>query len=224
MNTFAAIVSRAGLLRGAKPVFGLLPGLFVLLLFWIAAAPSTSLAACTPAIPSPNNTPLTVTCSGTSGTVGAGSSTTNNQNNVTVIVPDGATINGGANYGIILNNGATISIGTVGAAPGAPTAIVTNAGGTGAGVDTAGFNTVQFASDSTITVGQNGQIVQTSTTGTRLEAINPTGTNNLITNYGLIQNANGPAIWFQDRYMSATAPGAGKAQAIRSTISARSRP
>ncbi len=167
----------------------LLSGALSLSIGWIFLHPSGAFAACSPAVTSGAN----VTCTGTSGTVGDGSGTTNGQDAVTVNVSDGATVNGGAGYGIVLHDNATVNVGTGAGA----TALVTNAGGAGPAVDGAGFNTIQFNSNSTLTVQTNGQVIQTGGT-TRTEAVNPTGISNTITNHGLIQNGQGPAIWFQD--------------------------
>jgi len=127
----------------------------------------------------------------------------------------------GDSHAIVFGNGAagrsTIEIGTHGNTDDAslPTALVsstvtTNSGDPITRVDlNPGRNTIQFDSNYTLIVWKNGQVLQLGT-ATRAEAVQALGTNNVIINYGLIENDNanqnavGAAIWFQDLTTSPT--------------------
>ncbi len=83
-----------------------------------------------------------------------------------------------------------------------PATLVVNTGASGGGHTGAGFNTIEFNNNTTLVIESNAQVIQNGST-TRTEAVNPLGTNNTIINRGLIQNGQGPAIWFQDTTVSA---------------------
>jgi fibronectin-binding autotransporter adhesin len=118
--------------------------------------------------------------------VGAGPA----DNNRTVTVNSGATINTTNNNAISLGNGANITVnGTV--------MNTANSGG-GDGAAGTGNNTVEFVSNSRLVVGPNGKIIANGNSADS-EPINPSGFGNTIINYGLIQANNASAaIWFQD--------------------------
>ncbi|HEV2502817.1 MAG TPA: autotransporter outer membrane beta-barrel domain-containing protein [Mesorhizobium sp.] len=115
-------------------------------------------------------------------------------NNRTVNVGSGATINVTGNNAISLGNAAAITIdGTVRNNASTPN---------GAGTSNTGNNTVEFGSNSTLTINAGGSIIAAGTS-TNSEAVNPTGFGNTILNYGLIQATNSAAIWFEDRVTGA---------------------
>ncbi|WP_082407494.1 autotransporter outer membrane beta-barrel domain-containing protein [Mesorhizobium sp. 1M-11] len=113
-------------------------------------------------------------------------------NSRTVTVGSGATVSTTNNNAISLGDGAVITVdGTV------------RANSTsGAGTAGTGNNTVEFKSNSTLTINAGGSIIASGTSGNS-EAINPTGFGNTILNYGLIQATNSAAIWFEDRVTGA---------------------
>lgn len=59
-----------------------------------------------------------------------------------------------------------------------------------------GPNVVEFGGNTDVTVSSTGSIIQ-SGGASNGEAINPTGGNNIITNYGLIETSTSSAMWFQ---------------------------
>lgn len=193
----------------------------VLLAGFLTLYPTAAFAGCSPVLVVAGST---VDCG--SGTYNGrlGGVDANNQGTVDAatikVTPDtsvsqNAVINSGNQHAIILRNGAVggsaISIGTSGNETDSSGAqaivtsnVTTNASDPITRADiNPGRNTIQIDNNYNITVWANGQVHQTGT-ATRAEAINVLGTNNTITNYGLIQNDNsnstalGAAIWFQD--------------------------
>ncbi|CEJ12344.1 Outer membrane protein IcsA autotransporter precursor [bacterium YEK0313] len=113
-------------------------------------------------------------------------------NGRTVDVNAGATIATVNTNAISLGNNATITIGG--------TVRTTSSGG--AGTAGTGNNTVEFRSNSTLTILPGGRIIADGSSGNS-EAINPTGFGNTIINRGLIQATNSAAIWFEDQVTGA---------------------
>ncbi|MFC4764862.1 autotransporter-associated beta strand repeat-containing protein [Dyella koreensis] len=124
-------------------------------------------------------------------TAGVGNGT---QNNYTVTVNAGTStanagqISAGNAEAIAINTGGTINIGDY--------ASVINTATTGGGPTGTGNNTIDFNSNTTMTVGVGATVLSNGTAPTA-EAINPRGTGNTIINNGLIQGNPSFAIYFE---------------------------
>ena len=134
-----------------------------------------------------------VTCSGTQSTiVGQGPGA----DNVIVTVNDGASVAVTDTNAISLGNNATITLGSSG--PNPPVLVETTTdGAAGNGQYGDGSNTIDIGSNSTIVINSNASVIAAGTQSTS-EAINPYGSGDTITNYGVIQGGPSTAIWFQN--------------------------
>ncbi len=71
-------------------------------------------------------------------------------------------------------------------------------GGLGSGPNGTGGNAVEFGNNTDLTIAKGGLIQVNSTGAYNAEAINPTGSGNIITNYGTIKtNSNASALWME---------------------------
>jgi len=116
--------------------------------------------------------------------------------------PTGAVLNLAPNAQISVGNSNAVSLGnnaniTLGAG-----ASIQNNATSGAGLWSAGNNTVEFGSNGIINIAQGAQIIAAGTQANG-EAINVMGAGNQIINRGLISSARGAAIWFEDRSVGA---------------------
>ena len=176
----STMLSRTHFAAWAGPVGGL-SGLI------LAAASQPALAACSA---SGTLTPgTTVTCDSTStqsSRVGQGPGA----DNVTVNVNGGAQIQVTNDNSISLGNNANITVSS-----GAVVQTTTTTQGGGQYGD--GTNTIDVNNNSKVTIQAGGSVIATGV-NTSSEAINPYGSGNTITNYGLIQGGSSTALWFQN--------------------------
>ena len=129
-----------------------------------------------------------IVCSGTdqTTTVGSGDGTTGI---TSLTVQSSAVIDTGDAVAISLGSGAPITL--------QPRAVVQNTAVGTSGPDGDGGNTIEFGSNTVLTIGAGAKVLELGTEGTA-EAINPTGSGNTIINNGTISsNGGGAAIWFQ---------------------------
>ncbi len=95
------------------------------------------------------------------------------------------------NSAIYFRNGGTLLIGT------GATVVNYATGGTGVPSINADNNTIEFNSNNTVTINSEATVYAAGNV-TSSEAINPTGTGNVINNSGTIKSLTGTAIWFQN--------------------------
>ncbi|WP_337262263.1 MULTISPECIES: hypothetical protein [unclassified Serratia (in: enterobacteria)] len=155
----------------------------------LMAFPNIIFAACLPS-PVSNGTTICDTSNVQSTPVGTGPGL----DNVTLNITPSAQIDITDTIGsaISLGNGAVITIGN--------NAFVQN-NGDGAGTLGpwgTGYNTIEFGSLSTLLIQSGAQVRSVGASG-QVEAINPAGFANTITNYGLIYAKNSSAIWLQNK-------------------------
>ncbi|MCL2713405.1 MAG: autotransporter-associated beta strand repeat-containing protein [Alphaproteobacteria bacterium] len=147
-------------------------------------------AACTP-------TPAaatTTTCSGTTTVTAPLGRGSNGPDNSTIIVQNNAIVSAASISVISLRDQAVITIGSG--------AVVRNNATTGGGQWSAGQNTIEFRSDSILTVAAGASILAQGT-ATNAEAVQIIGAGNTIINYGLIDGGAAAAIWFEDKVIGA---------------------
>ncbi|WP_183005759.1 autotransporter-associated beta strand repeat-containing protein [Achromobacter sp. UMC71] len=143
--------------------------------------------------------------------VASGSSTTcntNAPNPATAPIGQGPSTTSGAsvtlqpNARLEVGNASAVSLGNNAAITLGAGAVISNVATSGAGLWTAGNNTVEFGSNGTLNIAQGAKI-QSLGTQTNAEAINVMGSGNTIINRGLISGGNAAAIWFEDRTVGA---------------------
>ena len=139
---------------------------------YAACVTSGTSTTCNTSAPNPATTPI-----------GQGPATASG---ASVTLPNGR----GQRHTISLGDNATIFLGAG--------AVVSNTATSGAGLWTAGNNTVEFGSNGMLTVSAGAKI-QALGTQANGEAVNVMGAGNTILNYGLISGGNAAAIWFEDR-------------------------
>ena len=170
-QSLVLVPRRLSLLIGAA-LFGGWPGPAA----YAACVTSGTSTTCNTSAPNPATTPIgqgPATASGASVTL---------QPNAQLAVGNASAISLGDNTTIFLGAGAVVS----------------NTTTSGAGLWTAGNNTVEFGSNGMLTVSAGAKI-QALGTQANGEAVNVMGAGNTILNYGLISGGNAAAIWFEDR-------------------------
>lgn len=117
--------------------------------------------------------------------------------------PSGASVVLSPNAQVSVGNSSAISLGdnvTIDVGSGAS---IQNNASSGAGLWSAGNNTVEFGSNGTITIAKGAEVKAIGTQG-NAEAINVMGSGNRIVNNGLISAEKAAAIWFEDRTVGAS--------------------
>ncbi|MEJ8859955.1 autotransporter-associated beta strand repeat-containing protein [Variovorax robiniae] len=156
---------------------------------WGACTTSGSPVTCDAANPNPWATPIgsgPSTPTGFTVTLKSGNSVT-----------PGAQLSVGEASAISLNDGAVITLGDY-------TSVTNNANNQGArGLHNAGLNTIEFASNGQLTIGNGASVSAAGAQGIG-EPINVMGVGNVITNHGTITSHSGAAIWFEDRVTGGT--------------------
>jgi len=167
----------------------------------------TAIAACSPGGPAIVSG-TTVTCSspGAQGSrIGNGpNGAPGNGDDVTVNVNDGATISVTNDNAISLHDGAMITVGSPSGTT-TTTVMTTTNGGANQGQYGTGDDTIELNKNSTLIIYSNGEVI-TSGTQNNSEAINAESSGNTITNYGLIKNGSGSAIFFENTGTSGSDP------------------
>jgi outer membrane autotransporter protein len=136
---------------------------------------SGATTTCDTSAPSPWTTMI-----GTGPTTASGAQVTVGPN-AQIVVGDSSAIALSDNANIVVKSGALVQNGAVG---------TTGTYGTGG-------NTIDFRSNSTLTVEQGATVLSAGTEGDA-EAVNPEGAGNTIVNNGTIRGVNSAAIWFQN--------------------------
>ncbi|MFL9959331.1 autotransporter outer membrane beta-barrel domain-containing protein [Paraburkholderia nemoris] len=109
----------------------------------------------------------------------------------------GAQVTVGSNAQVVLGNSSAIALSDNANIVVQTGALVQNAATSTTGTYGTGGNTVDFRSNSTLTVQQGATVLSSGTEGDA-EAVNPEGAGNLIVNNGTIQGIHAAAIWFQN--------------------------
>ncbi len=118
-----------------------------------------------------------------------GTGNTAADDNRTITLQPGATVDVGNANAISVRDGATISLGAGSTVSATATTV--------AGLFNTGGNTVELRSNGTINVDAGGQVLAQGTQGSA-EAINFQGAGNVVTNSGTIRALNSVAIWSQN--------------------------
>jgi len=111
--------------------------------------------------------------------------------------PSGSSVTVGPNAQVVVGDATAIALSDNANITVQSGALVQNSARTAGGTYATGANTIDFRSNSTLTV-QQGATVLSAGTQTSAEAVNPEGAGNTIVNNGTIRGINAAAIWFQN--------------------------
>ena len=115
----------------------------------------------------------------------------------------GASATVGSNAQVVVGDASAIALGDQATIAVQSGALVQNKAVSNKGAYGTGANTIDFGSNSTLTVEQGATVLSSGTEGNG-EAVNPEGTGNTIVNDGTIRAMHAAAIWFQTKTGSNT--------------------